>query len=90
MALGALCATHEQNISVPGKLSVVGFDDIKLATYASPPLTTIAHQKRKIGEVVASFIMSRIKDKNREHEEVHLKPELVIRKSSAPLTQTLV
>ncbi len=82
MALGALCATHEHNISVPEDISIIGFDDIKLATYSSPPLTTIAHQKREMGEIVSSFITNRIKDKHRKHEQVHLKPKLVIRKST--------
>lgn len=84
MALGALCATHEENISIPDELSIIGFDDIKLATYSSPPLTTIAHQKKRIGEVVADVIGSRIKDKCREYEQAHLKPKLIIRRSTAP------
>jgi LacI family transcriptional regulator len=83
MALGALCALHEENIKVPDEISIIGFDDIKLATFSSPPLTTIAHQKAETGRIVASLITRRIKDKTLEHEHIHLKPELVIRKSTA-------
>src|SRR6185436_14243203 len=42
MAIGALCAVHEHGLRVPDDMSVIGFDDIELALFTSPPLTTVA------------------------------------------------
>ena len=41
MAVGALLALHESNVDVPGEISVVGFDDIPIARYVTPALTTV-------------------------------------------------
>ncbi|NTW97112.1 MAG: LacI family transcriptional regulator [Oscillochloris sp.] len=49
IAIGALLACRERGIVVPGQLSVVGFDDIALAQYVSPSLTTVAQPRRDLG-----------------------------------------
>ena len=48
-ALGALRAIRSAGLAVPGDVSVVGYDDIGLAAYAEPPLTTIAQQSHELG-----------------------------------------
>ena len=62
MAIGALHAAHEAGIEVPRRLSVVGFDDIELAAYTSPPLTTVAQPKEAIGTGAAGLLLERLRD----------------------------
>jgi DNA-binding LacI/PurR family transcriptional regulator len=49
-ALGAMHTAHAAGLRIPEDLSVVGFDDIDLAPYLEPPLTTVAQPKREMGE----------------------------------------
>ena len=49
MAIGALCAAHVQGMAIPKELSVVGFDNITLSAYSSPPLTTVSQPKKSWG-----------------------------------------
>lgn len=83
MAIGALASAHEHGVDVPGRLSIVGFDDIELAAYAHPPLTTVAQPKLRIGTMAAELLLERIDGARREPRRVILDPELVVRASTA-------
>jgi LacI family transcriptional regulator len=50
IGFGVLRAAAERNISVPGELSVIGFDDIELSRYVYPALTTVGQSIRELGE----------------------------------------
>jgi DNA-binding LacI/PurR family transcriptional regulator len=86
MAIGAMRALHESRLTVPGDVSVVGFDDIDLAPYTDPPLTTVHQPIRRKGEEAVRLLLPVI-----EHREpavpVHLVLEtrLVIRASTGPM-----
>ena len=82
MAIGALSAAVEVGFKVPEDLSVVGFDDIELACYTIPPLTTIAQPKNMIGQRAVDLLISRIADKSSPVERVMLPTELIVRQSS--------
>lgn len=86
MAIGALRAAHEAGLWVPNGLSIVGFDDIELASYASPPLTTVAQPVRHIGTLAVDFLLELISGKRHEPRQVLLQPELRVRSSSAAPT----
>jgi LacI family transcriptional regulator len=58
MALGVLRAAKELNRSIPDELSLVGYDDIVLASYVSPPLTTIAQDKYLMGQKAAELLVA--------------------------------
>lgn len=89
MAIGALCAAHEHGLPVPDALSVVGFDDIELAAFMSPPLTTVAQPKRRIGELATDLLLERLNHARTEPRKIALQPELRLRGSTAPhLTST--
>ncbi|MCX7946907.1 MAG: LacI family transcriptional regulator [Hydrogenophilus sp.] len=60
MALGALRALAEAGLRVPADCAVVGFDDIELASYAHPPLTTIRQDKGALAETAVQFLVERI------------------------------
>ena len=83
MAIGALHALHEAGIAVPGALSIVGFDDIELAAYTSPPLTSVAQPKEAIGTGAATLLLERLHDGRTEPRRAILQPQLHRRASTA-------
>ena len=60
MAIGAMRRAREMGISVPGDLSVTGFDDVALAEVVDPPLTTIRQNSSAIGSSAATLLFERI------------------------------
>lgn len=56
IAIGALRALHESNIRVPQDVSLIGFDDIKAASFTNPPLTTVYAPASLMGEYGASIV----------------------------------
>jgi DNA-binding LacI/PurR family transcriptional regulator len=82
MAIGAMEALRENGRHVPGEISVVGFDDISLAAYCSPPLTTIRQNLSKAGEALVRNLMQYLEV--RVITRTILPVELVVRKSSDP------
>ena len=83
MAIGALRAAHESGVRVPDELSIVGFDDIELSAYTSPPLTTVAQPKERIGALAVDMLLERMGGKRRDARKVVLQPELRVRASTA-------
>ena len=83
MAIGALRAAHECGVRVPDDLSIVGFDDIELSAYTSPPLTTVAQPKERIGALAVDMLLERVGGRRRETRKVVLQPELRVRASTA-------
>ncbi len=83
MALGLLRRLHEAGRSVPGDLSVVGFDDIPEAAYFTPPLTTVRQDFTELGRRCLTILLGRIAGEAVPQREV-VAPELIVRASSAP------
>ena len=84
MAFGALAAAHEAGIAVPERLSIVGFDDIELAAFSTPALTTVAQPKQQMGAMAAELLLERLQTGRCEERRMILEPQLKIRASSAP------
>jgi DNA-binding LacI/PurR family transcriptional regulator len=63
---------------------VVGFDDIELARYSNPPLTTIAQDKTEIGAQAVRRLVERIGQKDTPYQRAVLPTRLVARESTAP------
>jgi DNA-binding LacI/PurR family transcriptional regulator len=82
-ALGAISAFQEAGLHVPNDVSVVGFDDIKMAPYINPSLTTVRQPLLKMGEIAARSLLSQIKNDEDYVAEILIEPELVVRKSTA-------
>jgi LacI family transcriptional regulator len=87
MALGGLCAAGELGVRVPQQLSVVGYDDIGGAGYASPPLTTIAPPKRDMARLAIEQLIDRIKGGVAPLRSTALDSRLVVRASTAGLAR---
>lgn len=83
MAIGAICAAVELGLEVPQYLSVVGYDDVPLASYSNPPLTTIAQPIYDLGVVAASLLLERLQDPSRPARRIVLDVELQVRQSTA-------
>lgn len=76
LAVGVLCALQEGGWRVPQVMSVVGFDDIPLAAYTSPPLTTVRQPVTELARTAATLLLDSIEGKSgqiaavpREHEQ---------------------
>lgn len=81
-ALGALHAIHARGLHVPDDLSLVGFDDLFLAAYTDPPLTTIHQPMRRMGELAMESLVKLMNGKD-SVQQVVIQPELVVRTSTA-------
>jgi DNA-binding LacI/PurR family transcriptional regulator len=86
MAIGALKAAWDMGYAVPRDLSVVGFDDIKIAQYLHPALTTIRQPIARMAHKAFSLLLSMVKGQTSPTGSEHLvvDPELVVRDSCAP------
>lgn len=82
-AIGALFECGEKGLSVPGDISLVGFDDLPVAQYIRPQLTTIRVPAQKMGELAAASILYAIKT-GRVPATEELPVELIVRNSTAP------
>ena len=82
MALGALRAAAEAGCSVPEDLAVVGYDDLEIAHFTNPPLTTIAQPKKEIGIQAVNLLVDGMSRKNRPPSRLLLPPELIVRRST--------
>jgi LacI family transcriptional regulator len=85
MAIGGLCAASSAGVRVPGELSVVGYDDIGAACYATPPLTTMAPPKREMARLAIVQLIERIRGGHEPLRNIALASSLVVRASTAPL-----
>jgi LacI family transcriptional regulator, repressor for deo operon, udp, cdd, tsx, nupC, and nupG len=85
MALGAVRAARERGLGVPADVSVVGYDDIPLAPYTDPPLTTLRQPVRAIGAAVATMLSQRLGGAEvPDHGEYLFRPDLIVRGSTGP------
>jgi DNA-binding LacI/PurR family transcriptional regulator len=83
MALGLLLAFSERGLSVPGDVSVVGFDDGADAPYYNPPLTTVRQDFREVGRRAIELLVGKVEGGERAAQHVVVEPELIVRRSSA-------
>jgi DNA-binding LacI/PurR family transcriptional regulator len=83
MAVGALQAAQNARISVPGDLSLIGFDDLPIAAMVHPPLSTIRHPRREAATAAFDLLWCVVQgEKPAASPTLH--PHLVIRSSTAP------
>lgn len=85
LAIGLLKGFAESGVQIPQDISVIGFDDIQFCRLVTPGLTTIKQNIIHKGAVSAQILLEDIADSLKEKQTVILKPELVIRQSTAPL-----
>jgi len=85
-AIGVMRQAYERGISVPQQLSVIGFDDLHLAQFMIPPLTTVRMSQSEIARLAFKALMNDVERKNHTENgtEYLLETDLVLRRSTAP------
>lgn len=83
-ALGFMQTAMEQGLRIPEDISVIGLDDIALASLKSIDLTTIQLQKRDMGAAAAELLMKRIRQPSRAAKQLILPTRLIVRGTTAP------
>jgi LacI family transcriptional regulator len=84
VAFGLLAALRDRGVEVPGRVSVVGFDDIEFAAYANPPLTTVAVPRHELGARAWDALFAEIAG-GEPARPVVFTPTLVVRSSTGPV-----
>ena len=84
MTTGALLALGENKTKIPEEMAILGFDDPVWAPLLNPPLTTVRQPSYSIGTIAAQVLLQKIRKVGRGrslHEEIVLKPKLMVRES---------
>ena len=84
MALGAIRAAKRAGRSVPGDVSIVGFDDSFLMNCTDPPLTTVRQPIEPMCRMVIELLVQQVAGAPIQHDELLFEPELVVRASTGP------
>lgn len=84
VAMGVLEAVGEAGLSVPGDISVAGYDNTTFAAFGPISLTTVDQAGRQIGDNTARLLLDRIGDRRTPTSQVKLSPTLVVRRTTAP------
>ncbi|WP_328752293.1 LacI family DNA-binding transcriptional regulator [Streptomyces sp. NBC_00285] len=87
MAIGALRAFAEAGLSVPGDVSVVGYDDVPAAAYLSPPLTTVRQDFTGVADRAVDVLIAMIEGRPGHAERTDIATELTVRASSGPVRE---
>ena len=87
VAFGAIAAIREAGLRVPQDISVVGFDDIALAAYFDPPLTTVHLPAYDLGVAAGTVLLDRVANRPVPDRTV-LPTELIVRSSTTPATRS--
>ena len=81
MASGALVKARDSNLSVPDDLSIIGYDDISVAYYLHPKLTTIRYPVNEMGHMAARWVLKNVYKKDVNDIQTTFEPKLIIRNS---------
>ena len=81
MAMGAICAASKRSLRVPRDVAIMGCDDIALAAFTNPSLTTVALPKHRLGASAVELLIHRIENGSQAVERQVLPVHLVIRDS---------
>jgi LacI family transcriptional regulator len=84
-AIGVMREAYDRNIKIPEDLSVVGFDDIRLAEFTTPPLTTVQMSQKELARIAFQALLTEVESEPSSHErhEYELNTNLVLRRSTA-------
>ena len=81
VALGAMAALRQRGLRIPEDVAVVGYDDIPMAAYAAPPLTTIRSPALEHGRLAGEMLINLIRGEPVDKVQVQLGLDLIIRES---------
>jgi LacI family transcriptional regulator len=84
LAVGALRAAADLKLHVPTDLSLVSYDDIPMAKYQVPRLTTVSKDAARSGREAVKLLLARLRDPDRPRQEIRVTPRFIIRESTGP------
>jgi LacI family transcriptional regulator len=84
LAVGALRAIKDLNMDVPQDVSLFGYDDIPLAKYLVPRLSTASKDGGKTGQEATRLLLARLQDPDRPPQKIRLPARLILRESIGP------
>jgi len=84
LAIGVLRAAADMELNVPEDLSIVGFDDIPMANYLIPRLTTVTKDAHTIGKQAFELLLARMQDPELPRQVIHGTAKVLIRESTGP------
>jgi len=81
LAIGAMAAIRERGLSIPHDIAIVGFDDLPIAAYACPPLTTVRNPPIRQGQLAAEMLIRLMRRETVAEPHLVAETELVVRQS---------
>lgn len=84
LAIRIIAMIHDLGLRVPEDISVMGFDDFQLSQYLSPRLTTMTHEKQRMGQDAAKLLIQKIN--HHKVASIIYRPELIERDSVKDLS----
>jgi LacI family transcriptional regulator len=84
LAIGVLRAARDLGLQVPADVSLVSYDDIALAEYVVPRLTTASKDAVTIGREAVKLLLARIQDPDRPYQQIDLPARFIVRESTGP------
>jgi len=89
MALGAMQKLTQEGFDIPNDISIIGFDDIDVASQIVPTLTTIRAPVNKIAKQAFATLQDLMMNKEPEHQHIAIAPKLIIRESCAKIKKSV-
>jgi LacI family transcriptional regulator len=86
MAIGAISAAEESGLRVPQDISIVGLDDIEVAAYQQPPLTTIRQPFAELATLAIELLLKHVMGEAASNTQIMVSPKLVERQSTTYIT----
>ncbi len=90
LAVGAMAAARDLGLSIPQDVSIAGFDDIDIAAYCNPPLTTVRVPAYEIGRLAIKVVLDMARTGNLDAQRYCLDTSLVVRHSCRKLKKNEV
>ena len=85
MAIGAMRAVDEAGLRVPHDISIVGVDDIEVAAFQTPPLTTIRQSFTQLATFGVQLLLEILAGKELTQSQIVIEPTLIVRQSTTRL-----
>jgi DNA-binding LacI/PurR family transcriptional regulator len=90
LAVGALAAARDMKVRIPEDISIAGFDDIEVAAYCNPPLTTVRVPAYEIGQIAFKILLDMINTHSDQIQQYCLDTSVIVRGSCRELDNDVI